>query len=375
LSRKDSTALLTNGRLPVGLEIARAFHAAGWRVLVADPWPTHLCAYSRAVEQHHRLPSPQANETAYLDTIRRIADTASADLIVPVSEETPWVAGIDDPRVFSLSRRRVLTLHDKLTFAERATEIGLSVPDTARADRGDHIAASDFIHKPRFSCSGRSVEKVRGGAPFRRDPSDIVQTFIAGQTVSVFAVARDGNMLAAVAYRATLLDGSVAIAFERSLEDATSIEWSRSFVEKTGHTGFIAFDFIVDAEGAAHAVECNPRATSGIHFLSGDAIVAAITGAMLPSEPFRPETRLCERWSCLTRWFGDLTKPAKRHAVASVLSTHSDVSFTPADPWPCVLMPINSRRVLWRAAVSGQRFASAAVADIEWLAHDDHRAA
>ncbi|MEN9755617.1 MAG: hypothetical protein RLZ07_1999, partial [Pseudomonadota bacterium] len=36
------SVLLTLGRLPKGLDIARSFHRAGWRVIIADPARDHL---------------------------------------------------------------------------------------------------------------------------------------------------------------------------------------------------------------------------------------------------------------------------------------------------------------------------------------------
>jgi predicted ATP-grasp superfamily ATP-dependent carboligase len=373
LSASQPTVLLTSGRLPVSLELARALHANGCRVVVADPWPSHLCAYSRAVAVSRRVPSPQRHEIAYLDAIRSIADAESADLIVPVSEETPWVAGIDDPRVFCTTRARVLALHDKLSFATLASEAGLGVPATARADRGSGIVEHDFILKPRFSCSGRGVRRLVGGADYAAGTGDLVQAFIDGRTVSVFAIARGGVTLARVAYSASLLDGSVAIAFEREEAEHACIGWADAFIDAVGHTGFIAFDFVVDAAGDAYAVECNPRATSGLHFLTPDAVAAAVSGSGIPQQTLRSEIRFCESWSCFTRLLGSFGKVDAFRSVQRTLSSHRDVSFAAADPWPCLLMPINSRRLLWRAATTGQRFASAAVSDIEWIDRDNDR--
>ena len=45
------TVLLTLGRLPKALELARALRAAGARVLVAEPFAKHLTGTSRAVER------------------------------------------------------------------------------------------------------------------------------------------------------------------------------------------------------------------------------------------------------------------------------------------------------------------------------------
>jgi hypothetical protein len=52
-----------------------------------------------------------------------------------------------------------------------------------------------------------------------------------------------------------------------------------SFVRKLAFTGQISFDWIQDEDDSVTVLECNPRATSGLHlFAADDAIPAALTG-------------------------------------------------------------------------------------------------
>ena len=55
------TVLLTLGRLPVALELARGFAACGWRVVVADPFAMHLSRMSNAVHKCYRVAAPAAD--------------------------------------------------------------------------------------------------------------------------------------------------------------------------------------------------------------------------------------------------------------------------------------------------------------------------
>lgn len=50
--------LITGGRAPVALELARLFKAAGHRVYAAESAKYHLCRVSSAVEASFRVPSP-----------------------------------------------------------------------------------------------------------------------------------------------------------------------------------------------------------------------------------------------------------------------------------------------------------------------------
>lgn len=363
------SVLLTSGRLPVSLELARAFHAAGWRIVVADPWPMHLCRMSSCVAVTVDLPAPQDNPEHFAATLERRCVDHDIDLVVPVSEETPYVAALRERAVpvFTSAPDTVLTLHDKLSFIRRAAEAELSVPATVRADHDSKtIRQTAFVRKPRFSCSGRDVSFHAAGSDVREDSAFIVQQRIEGDAINVFGIAVDGVLRLSSAYRGRLVDGSVAIAFEREEQANACTSWASRFVAATGYTGLIAFDFIVDDDGIAWPLECNPRATSGIHFLNPAAIIAAITNDELPIDHVKPVTRMAEKWSCFTRYLASLgTRDATRQAW-QVLTGFSDVSWQRDDPWPFLTMPFNSWRILLKSRQKNHTFASAAVADIEW---------
>lgn len=126
MSVQDSaakTVLLTLGRLPVALDIARSFHASGWRVLIADPWPMHLARMSRAVARCFRVTSPVEDSERYLAELRLIVADNEVSLVVPVSEESMHVATLADASdfdatVFCMPQAHMLALHDKFRFIE-----------------------------------------------------------------------------------------------------------------------------------------------------------------------------------------------------------------------------------------------------------------
>jgi hypothetical protein len=369
------TALLTLGRLPKGLDLARAFAAEGWRVVVAEPMGWHLARMSRAVAGCHTLTPPGTDAAAYLDDLAAAVEREAADLVLPVSEEILHVAGlhgrIGADRLFCLPRERLLPLQDKHAFVRLAASFGLDVPDTAAVHdpaAGAIVAAGDAVVKPVFGCSGRGVRVVRRGGALEpvTEPS-IVQAFVAGGEIATFAIVRGGRVLANVVYRAIVKSGTVAVAFER-IEVPAVEHWVATFAEATGHDGFLSFDMIVTDEGRPFAIECNPRITSGIHFLVPEAIAGAILRPDRPlGDPFRPARRMQQLFPCLTETQGSLfRRDGTFGANLRHLLSARDVTWDAGDPWPLVTMTATSGVILARAILGRTTLGEAATRDITW---------
>jgi len=365
--------LLTLGRLPVALDLARGFKRAGWRVIVAETRRLQLCAMSRAVDRVLPVPPPVAGRSAYLNALRSLIAEQQIDLVVPVSEEAITVAalaGSGDVAVFSSPADKVLGLHDKLAFNRLAADYGMPVPRSwpSVEEAPAELAGSRLVVKPRHSASGRGFCLVEGADAIEPDPSLLVQEFLPGDELSSFAVAVDGRVLACVVYRSLVNAGSVSVCFER-LTDQPGIEkWTTDFVRRSGYTGFIGFDFIVDAEGLPAAIEANPRATSGLHFLRTEDLPALLSGPVDAGAPlrYREERRLVESYSCFTALLGALGNRDRRGRTWQALRRSKDICRDPGDPMPFLLMTANSWPIIWSSIRAGCSFAEAAVRDIEW---------
>ena len=88
------TVLLTLGRLPKALELARCLHGAGCRVLIAEPFRWHVCKPSRSVAASFRVTAPNTDQAAYLRELREIISREEVQLVLPVSEEALHVAAL-----------------------------------------------------------------------------------------------------------------------------------------------------------------------------------------------------------------------------------------------------------------------------------------
>lgn len=373
------TVLLTLGRLPKALELARALHLAGCRVVIAEPFRWHLCRPSRAVAACYRVTAPNTNREAYLAELVDVVQREQVAVVIPVSEEALHVAALKDRlepavRVVCEDFDSLSTLHDKLHFSRLAASLGLAVPETAPAGSEQAqqlIATGDYVAKPAHSCSGIGVQICRGGERHRPGGEDtIVQRFINGDAVSSLSLVHSGREIVTVLYRGTVFAGTVAVCFER-VDDAPALRrWISAFCTHQPYTGFIAFDFMVDRQGQPWAIECNPRVTSGVHFLDPRGLARALLDPDAASGvDLKPETRMQWAYSTLTEAYAALFRFDGREfrRRISALFRCRDVVWSGRDPLPFLLMTPMSLEILWPAMTSGVTLGEATQRDIAWL--------
>lgn len=376
------TVLLTIGRLPKALELARAFKNYGYRVIIADPFRWHLTGVSRDVSRSYKVAAPADDSEAYLNDIVSIVERVRVDLIVPVSEETMYVTALKprlDPGVtlFSMPQDLILTLHHKKRFIDFAGALGLQVPETY--DILDHRAVTlaettDTVIKPFYSCSGRGVRYLKRGEPIAQPPHSehlIVQRRIEGDLYSTFSIAQNGCVCTTIIYRAAVMSGTVAVCFERIPKQQVILDWIEHFIRKTSYTGFISFDMILRPDGQAFAIECNPRATSGIHFLKNEDICAAILDVTGYARPrLRTELIMQQFFPCLTETQKSFFNRKNFHSNLHHLMTARDVTWQWRDPLPLLLMPIMASQIIARSIRKGETFGEASTFDISWRERD-----
>ena len=372
------TVLLTLGRLPKSIELIRGFSALGFRVLVAEPHPWHLSRISNQVDKSFEVVSPVSDTPGYLRRLREIVEQERVDLVVPISEETMHASGLKPllppgATMFCPDQRTLLELHDKFRFIELARPAGVDVPETVAL--GDPQArriadAGPFVVKPRFSCSGRGVEFFERGAPLPgRDEPCVVQAKVPGDVLSTFSIVRDGRVLVTVVYRGLVMAGTVSVCFEQ-VEHPAIAAWVERFAGHHAYSGFLSFDFVLDEAGRPFGIECNPRITSGVHFVEpADLATAMIAPAgERPSVRLRPQRIAQQFYPTLTeteRAFlqGNFAK-ARRSFLA--MWKARDVVWSWRDPLPFLTMPMTAWRILSHAIRKGTSLGEASTFDIEW---------
>lgn len=368
MTTRPLSILLTGGRAPVALELARLLHRAGHRVYAAESVPHHLCRRSAAVERSFRVPPPRQHPEDYLAALEAIIGQWGIDLLIPLCEEIFVIAGGAERlkrhcRVLVSPLELLHEWHHKYRFIQRAASLGLPVPHTTLLNSREAwqeallLAALDgrnVVLKPAYSrfasrvimptaadldgercgsaperMAGRRQEQAdtdlydrTGESHHERTNADldgrtgkrgrhrrdrlcrprrkrhigprlsgyvqpplppeeselsetspwVAQEYIAGRGICTYSVVHDGRIVAHAAYGSRYRTGrtGASVHFEY-MEHEGALKWVHRFLEGTGFCGQIGFDLIEQTGGELYGIECNPRATSGVHLFEPGA--------------------------------------------------------------------------------------------------------
>ena len=378
-----SNVLITGARAPVALHLARLFSTAGHRVWLANSHRFPVSSATRFVERYIRLPSPRRAIAAYGEAVEALVQRLQIDAVIPTCEEVFFLAASRDlhGRAIPLLAPGFDTLthaHHKATFASEAQGLGADPPRTDLVTSVSELAMlSDAVArvlKPAWSrFASRVLVRPEADqlAALRPTPADpwLVQDYVSGDEMCSYGVAREGKLVAFAAYRPLHRAGlGAGIAFEALADgpdDAVIKNFAAGYAARTHWTGQLSFDFRRDANGGLHALECNPRATSGLHFFTPDD---DLPGALLDGIPTTPHERgpmtaplamlvyglpQAIRTRTVPAWWTDLRRSS------SIFSFPGDRNFF--GPQLLALMEI---AVL--AIASGRSLQQAATDDVEW---------
>jgi hypothetical protein len=123
--------------------------------------------------------------------------------------------------------------------------------------------------KPCYSRASQDLKKIYPQQTLPNFNIDvynpwIAQEWIEGDRFCTYTVCYNGKIHAHGVYPVKYaINGTSCLTFEY-IEHPGILEWVTDFIEKTNFTGQIAFDFIQAYDKTLYAIECNPRATSGI---------------------------------------------------------------------------------------------------------------
>lgn len=371
--------LLTGGRAPVTLDLARAFHRAGHTVFTAESLRGHLSRPSAAVKANFAVPAPRQETEAFLSALEGIVEENRIELLIPTCEEVFHIAkGLDrlPCRVFTEPLKKLKDFHNKWNFVISAGECGLRVPETMLIARQDDLLMAYshwrmLVLKPvysRFASRTLILPALRETLPtLKLDSPWIAQEFIPGRQFCTYSVCLNGRITAHAAYPTTFTAGQGATIAFQPVDHPAVFEWVRTFVKHFDVTGQMAFDFIESQDGVVYALECNPRATSGAHLLTpSPRFVEAFFDDEMDCISPEPQVSRMLGTAMLLYGLPSAIKHGRLREWARTFFHSDDVIFDPKDPLPFLLQwrSILAYVILgWKKRISALE---ASTFDIEW---------
>lgn len=309
-----TSILITGARAPVALHLARLFHGAGHRVILADTPARPIAAASKACARYYRLPPPRFEPQAYADAVEALVRTEGISLVIPTCEEVfhlalAWRGRTMPARLFAPDIELLAQVHNKHSFIRLAEQLSLAVPETTLLNSRDDLEAvrgrsRDLVFKPVWSRFASHV-LLRPTPDFldaiTLSPAMpwVAQRFVEGEEISAYAAAREGRLKALALYRSLYRAGKGAGIFFERVEDDAARELVERVVAGTSWTGQISFDLICEPGGRVLPLECNPRAVSGLHFFRDPArFVDAVlnSGPEVAPDVTAPQTVRLAMW-------------------------------------------------------------------------------
>lgn len=375
--------LVTGARSAAALDIARDFARIGYAVHMADCAEARIARWSRAVSKVHHYPSPRRSPAAFRAGVLKLVGELDPVLVIPSCEEAFHLAALPiGARLFQPAPAMLARLHDKGAFVELCLSAALPAPETHAIDRAEDLEpfrgqSQEWVFKPRFGRFGEKTlvapsEQSLSRIAFSADARWIAQRRIVGREVSFYAVAREGRVVAFSAYDSAWRLGGACLTFEPLETPLASavLDLAARLAAASGLTGQFACDLIVDHDNRPWLIECNPRATSGVHLLAGDGRLAA---AMLaaPAETVLAGDGLRHLLPAFATYGLKLALQTGRLPEwGRQLRRGRDVAGLPGDRWPALGAVADGLGFMLSGVRRGVSTVSATTIDIEWNGED-----
>ena len=359
------TILISGGKMTKALTLARAFHAAGHRVVLAETqrYASTGHRFSFAVSKFYTIPDPQ--DPNYTQALLSIIEKEKVDEYVPVC--SPLASFYDSYaipslapfcRVVHVNPDNIIDLDDKYKFAKKAEQLGLRVPKTLLITDPQQVVDFDFTDESRpFILKSIAYDAIRRldltrlpletfektasfakSLPISTDNPWILQEFIAGDEYCTHGTVIDGVLTVYCCCESSAFQINYSHVEQVDIE-----EWVTHFVSAMEFTGQASFDFIrASDDGKFYAIECNPRAHSAITLFSNRPELAmanlSSTADFYPLKPLencRPTYWLFHE---LWRFVNQLRSPRDALAVVKTILTGKDSVFNWRDPLPFLML-------------------------------------
>lgn len=375
-----SKVLVTGGRSPVALDLMRSLSYCGYQVYAAESIPVYLSRASRVVHRHYQVPKPNQAPLDYIVALEAIIRKENIEHLIPTCEETYFVAwgrerlAKSGCRVFTEQLEILRMLHSKWEFVEFLRNQHILFPPTVLVQTDEEIkcclerlpSGKKYILKPVFSrFAAKVIEIVAPGKDILTvgaTPTQpwVLQEYISGKAYCSYSIVRNGNIAAHATYEPSFTAGRGAAICFSAVQHAGIKAWAEHVCHILNFTGQISFDFIESPEGRLYPLECNPRATSGLHFFNAQQIACAFFGVPpMTGEPSTEPKMLALAMLIYgftgdrARWFESFRKS-------------KDVIFDKRDLGPSLYQCLPPLYFAWLSQINRKSVLEATTLDIEW---------
>lgn len=366
--------LITGTRAPVALDLIRALKHQGHEVYSADSMYFPLSRASKCVQSHSKLPSPNRDLQRFKNALIHCIEKYNIDILVPTCEEIFFISRFYDElkihcQLFLEPLEKLAKLHNKFEIQNLAKNCNVNLPETilltSDIDK-KNLPKTPIVLKPVFSRfashlkikpSLDEIENLSISVPY------VAQAFIEGTECCVYALAHHGKLISYAAYHPSYTAGlGAGIYFEPAKSERIK-PFLESFIKKMNFTGQLSFDFIENEQGL-FLLECNPRATSGLHLLAEHVNWQQVFSG-IPQNIQLPNEAKMLKFAMLS--YGLKVFFSKnRQAFLEDYKRATDVLNQKNDGWIHLKSIVSIAEILSRAIRFKKTFKDAATDDIEW---------
>ncbi|WP_246201623.1 ATP-grasp domain-containing protein [Budvicia diplopodorum] len=332
--------MLTGGRSPICLALARMWKRKGWKVSIIEHKTLTFSRFSNCVSDYHAIPSPVSHFEQFSHQLLSLLERERPDVLIPVNEDILHYGRIQSEiRALAVSfdvveQGLLERLHGKFSNIELAAQAGIPAPVTDYFD-GEVVDWQAFILKPVYSRFGNQVITDQSGLRSRRQGDYVKQQKINGIQICTYGFARAGKLLAYACYQTNLgIENSVSLTFT-PYRSRRVFEYMQRFIQTHQLTGSIGLDFLYDGD-EYYFIECNPRLTHG----------AILLGEALP-DVFMPgyagESLLImkrQRYGLKAAWLYKIVMQRKWWKTAKIYGKSRDLVADWSDPLPILSIPL-----------------------------------
>ncbi len=270
--------LITGARSPVAVDWAQCLMKQNHQVIMTDCSRFPLGRFLKGIKGYLKTPSPKQAFAKYRTAILDIIDSRQIDIIIPTCEEVFYLAKLKAERPdinwFMPDSGLLYRLHNKMQVFDTLTDL----PHIKRP-KTELIISTQQLHpdpasilKPVYSRFGTDIiRNITSDAIATMDVSTsspwVKQQKLNGRSICLYALFCNGKLIAHQSYLPRYCVNNSAATYFEPVSDNRMEAFLAKFGTKHRFHGQVSFDFI-EQKDELYVIECNPRATSGLHLMT-----------------------------------------------------------------------------------------------------------